>query len=286
VDKIVDTYEYTFVKNKTLKLTGVDLNCYKGPQMQRRLQTFLRRKGHSTWPAFFRAIQSDAEKLSEFRDFLTINVSYFFRDAEKWKCLQELVLPELLRGHPKLRVWSAGCSRGHEPYSLAMLLIEATNFYRPHQILATDIDSSALEWAQAGGPYSADEVAHVPSAMLDSYFVQDNGYWVNRRLQRKITFRQHNLLAEPFNPSDTAGDRYDLIVCRNVVIYFTAEVKEKLYRRFYQALRPGGILFVGGTEIIPKAPDMGFEAVSMSFYRRNDALQDSRSKGQGRPIPT
>ncbi len=279
----MDAYEYTFVKNKTLKLTGVDLNCYKGPQMQRRLQTFLRRSGHSDWPTFFRMIQGDAEKLGEFRDFLTINVSYFFRDEEKWKCLQELILPELLRGHPKLRVWSAGCSRGHEPYSLAMLLIETTSYYRLHQILATDIDGSALAWAQAGGPYSAEEVAHVPPALFESYFVEDNGYWVNNRLQRKVTFRQHNLLADPFLPSGEGGDGYDLIVCRNVVIYFTADVKQKLYRRFYEALRPGGVLFIGGTEIISKAPDMGFEAISMSFYRRNDALRDSASKGQGRP---
>jgi len=248
------------------------LGCYKSTQMQRRLQTFLRRSGYSSWPAFFRAVQNDPEKLGQFRDYLTINVSYFFRDPDKWKCLREVILPELLRGHPKLRVWSAGCSRGHEPYSLAILLAEMTSLYRPHQILATDVDGSALEWAQAGGPYSAEEVAHVPPDLLDRYFAQDDGYWVTSRLRRKVSFRQQNLLAEPFAPEE---GEYDLIVCRNVVIYFTAEVKDQLYRRFYDVLRLGGVLFVGGTEIISKASNLGLEAIKMSFYRRNNVVRQS-----------
>ncbi len=260
--------EYAYIKLKILTLTGVDLDGYKSPQMQRRLRTYLLRSGHPNWPALFRAIQNDPQQIGQLKNYLTINVTAFFRDPDKYRRLQEIVLPKLLRGHPKLNVWSAGCSHGHEPYSLAILLAEATSPYRPHFILATDIDRSSLDRAQAGGPYSSEELEHVPPPLIEHYFEkQASGYWVSKRLRRKITFGYHDMLGEPFIlPPD--GEGYDLIVCRNVVIYFTAEVKSQLYRRFHDALRPGGVLFVVGTEIIPRASDIGFEILEMSFYRR------------------
>jgi chemotaxis protein methyltransferase CheR len=261
---MMEAQEYAFIKNKVLKLTGVDLDCYKARQVQRRLRTYLMRSGHANWPNFFRAITQDPTALARFKDYLTINVSSFFRDPEKFVYLQETILPELLRGHPRLRVWSAGCSHGHEPYTLAIVLAEAAGFYRRHHILATDIDRSALARAQAGGPYSADEVEKVPPVLLERYFqVHDDGYYVIESLRRKVSFRYHNLLAEPFEGG------FDLIVCRNVVIYFTAEVKNRLYRRFYDALRPGGMFFVGSTEVVSGATKLGFKAAGISFYRRN-----------------
>jgi chemotaxis protein methyltransferase CheR len=262
----MDAHEYNFVKLKVKKLIGVNLDGYKSAQVQRRLRTYLIRSGHANWPSFFRAIQHDPIKLGELRDYLTINVSAFFRDPEKFEQLRTSILPELLRGHPRLRVWSAGCSRGHEPYSLAITLCEATGPYCRHTILATDIDHSALKRAQAGGPYSTDELVNVPPPLIGRYFkARDDGYYVVENLRRKITFRHHNLLDDPFE------NAFDLIVCRNVVIYFTAEVKAHLYRRFYDGLRPGGVLFVGGTEVISKAPDIGFAPVGISFYRRDGA---------------
>jgi len=266
----MDTLEYGYVKRKVLNLTGVDLNCYKTPQVQRRLRTYLPRSGHATWRSFFDALSDDTVALGKLKDYLTINVSSFFRDADKFEYLRETILPQLLRGHPKLRLWSAGCSRGHEPYTLAILLAEATGLYRRHHILATDIDHSALEWAQAGGPYSAGEVANLSPALLSRYFkVHDGDYYVIESLKRRLTFRYHNLLADPFE------SEFDLIVCRNVVIYFTAEVKDRLHRRFHDTLRPGGVLFVGGTEFLSKASDIGFESAGISFYRRDGAGQRS-----------
>ena len=274
---MMEAQEYSYIKREVLKLTGVDLNCYKSPQVQRRLKTFLLRSGHTAWTSFFRALRDDSATLNKLKDYLTINVSAFFRDSEKFEYLRESILPELLRGRPTLRLWSAGCSHGHEPYSLAILLSEATGPYRRHQILATDIDHSALERAQAGGLYSADEVANVPPALLKRYFqAQEDGYRVVERLRRKITFRYHNLVSDPFESG------FDLIVCRNVVIYFRTEVKDRLYRRFYDALRPCGVLFVGGTEFLSKASDIGFESAGISFYRRNGEEQrlPKRSRSQ------
>jgi chemotaxis protein methyltransferase CheR len=259
----MDTLEYDFVKREILKLTGVDLACYKGPQMQRRLHTFLLRSGQPTWRSVFKLIGDDPLELAKLKDYLTINVSSFFRDPEKFRVLREAILPELFGGRALLSVWSAGCSCGPEPYSLAMLLSEATGPSARHYILATDISHSALAQAQAGGPYSAEDVANVPPTWLRRYFGREcGGYRVLDALRRQVTFRRHNLLSDP-----TEG-RFDLIVCRNVTIYFTAEVKERLYKRLCSALRLGGVLFVGGTEIVSKASDIGFETAGISFYRR------------------
>jgi chemotaxis protein methyltransferase CheR len=99
---------------------------------------------------------------------------------------------------------------------------------------------------------------------------------VNEELRRRVTFHQHNLLADPLS------GKFDLIVCRNVVIYFQPEAKTKLYHRFYDALQSGGVLFVGGTEIVPKPTDIGFEPISISFYRRQDTAQRSVPKTRPR----
>ena len=265
---MMEAREYIFIKRRVFNLTGVDLNCYKTPQVQRRLRTYLVKSGHADWHNFFRAVVNDPAALGKFRDYLTINVSSFFRDREKFEYLQKFILPGLMRGYPRLRVWSAGCSHGHEPYTLAIVLAEMTGLYRRHEILGTDIDHSALERAQAGGPYAAADVEKVPPILLSRYFrVGDGGCYVIESLRRKVTLRSHNLLADPFESG------LDLIVCRNVVIYFTAEVKARLYKRFHDALRPGGVLFVGGTEVISGATDLGFETAGISFYRRKDGRQ-------------
>jgi chemotaxis protein methyltransferase CheR len=252
--------EYNYIKHQIHQLTGIDLNAYKSPQMQRRLQAYLLRIGYPNWPKFFKTLRTDPGELKKLKDYLTINVSAFFRDQEKYKFLQTVILPELLRQHATLRVWSAGCARGQEAYSIAMLL---ANPEVEHHIMATDVDQSALDWAKAGGPYTPDDITNVPSHLRLRYLeARQNQFWVTENLRHQVTFRQHNLLGDPI-----AG-KFDLIICRNVVIYFQSDAKDKLYRDFYQALKPGGVLFVGGTEIVPKAGDIGFEAMNVSFYRR------------------
>ncbi|NJN93726.1 MAG: protein-glutamate O-methyltransferase CheR [Anaerolineales bacterium] len=274
----MENLEYNFVKKNILALTGVDLSGYKSQQMQRRLQTYLQRSNHSTWQSFFAAIRRDSTAVNKLRDYLTINVSSFFRDSEKFDYLRDNILPDLLNNRQTLRIWSAGCSRGYEPYSLAMMLAELSGSHRQHYILATDIDHSALAWSQAGGPYTADELANMPVALQKRYFnLRNDRYYVTESLRGRITFRHHNLLADPFEQN------FDLIVCRNVVIYFTTEVKDELYHRFSGALRPGGVLFVGGTEIVPKAAEIGLKTVGISFYRRGGTSEIPHTGGLSRP---
>ena len=264
-----------------MQLTGIDLNSYKSQQMQRRLNTYLLRSGQQSWPDFFKAIRTSPADIAKLKDYLTINVTAFFRDKEKYDYLKNVVMPELLRTRPQLRIWSAGCSRGHEPYSIAIMLAELTGPYRRHTIVATDIDQSALAWAKTGGPYIKDEVTNVSPVALSKYFsLKDKGYFVNDNLRSRVSFGQYNLLSAPFlPPGETKGD-FDLVICRNVVIYFTAEVKDKLYQQFYSVLRSGGILFVGGTEIVSKASDIGFETAGISFYRRNGTNAPANTAGR------
>lgn len=263
----METQEYNFIKREILSLTSINLDFYKTPQMQRRLNTLLRRSGYTTWQTYFQDVRQDANILTALKDYLTINVSSFFRDTEKYVYLRDTILPALMAANPNLRIWSAGCSRGQEPYTVAMLLAEASRFSNKHTIIASDLDQKVLQLAETGGPYIADDVVHLPPDLLQKYFKKDGDkYWIDEKLKRQvqIQFRQQNLLADPFEQN------FDLIICRNVVIYFTGPVKDQLYQNFYHSLKPGGILFVGGTEIVSKATDIGFEIAGISFYRRKE----------------
>jgi chemotaxis protein methyltransferase CheR len=271
----VETEVYVQIKLTVKKLLDINLDYYKDEQMKRRLDSWLVRVGARSWPDYFKRLQTDEIELGRFRDYLTINVSSFFRDPERWQTLRQKVVPDLLESTAQrerakgsalpvshLRVWSAGCSIGMEPYSLAMLLEELTP-NRRHHILASDLDRGALAKARGRGPYTADEVQNVNPAQRAKFF-QPGGppFFVTETLAKRVEFRELDLLANDFVPG------MDLIVCRNVVIYFTEEAKSKLYRRFFEALRPGGVLFVGGTEVISHSNDIGFRSYGISFYQR------------------
>ncbi|MCX7912169.1 MAG: protein-glutamate O-methyltransferase CheR [Dehalococcoidales bacterium] len=254
--------EYAYAKKKIRELIKVDLDNYGAAQMMRRLDGFVARSKAPNVASYFKLLEKDPEEQVRLRDFLTINVSEFFRDMVHFKVLQEKILPSLLEGNSRLNIWSAGCSHGAEPYSIAMILDRLTPQVR-HRILATDIDISILKQAEAGGPYRSAEVRNVAKLFGTKYLVfRDGAYWVSDELRERITFRQHDLTRDPFESG------FDLIVCRNVVIYFSDEAKKTLRRRFYNALKPGGILFIGATETILDALELGFQRVCTCFYRK------------------
>jgi chemotaxis protein methyltransferase CheR len=261
--------EYTTIKARVLQMIGINLDPYKDEQMKRRLDSWLSRSGTPSWTDYFYRIKSDENELKRFRDYLTINVAEFFRDAERWQYLRQNVIPDLLKSNlaqgkleNNLKIWSAGCSIGAEPYSLAIMMDEITPT-KKHHILASDLDWGALNKAKAGGPFVADEVRNISPVEKSTYFKPGGPpFFVTNNLIQKVFFKELNLLQEEFE------NNFDLIVCRNVVIYFTAETKTKLYQKFRDALRPGGILFVGGTEIIPRPQEFGLKSTGFSFYVR------------------
>ncbi len=258
--------EYSLVKRAIKKILDIDLDYYKDQQMRRRLDSWLVRSNAGTWEQYFNRIRVDKEELSRFRNYLTINVSSFFRDKERWQSLRETVLLQLLkealtkRAGGGMRIWSAGCSIGPEPYTLTMILDEMSG-NRKHYLLATDLDRGALAKAKAGGPYVVEDIQNL-SQEQRSVYLEPGGppFYVSEKLRKRIDFREQNMITEPFDMD------FDLIVCRNVVIYFTSETKDELYKKFYAALRPGGVLFVGATEIIPRPQEIGFRTQGVSFY--------------------
>lgn len=261
----MDLEVYTRIKNVVKTSVGIDLDHYKDEQMRRRLDSWLVRSGMKSWDDYFARIKVDADELLKFRNYLTINVTEFYRDAERWKHLQNVVLPMLLRENgtkPGIRVWSAGCSIGAEPFTLGMILDEISPG-KKHYILGTDLDKGAIARAVSGGAFIQEEVRGLSQAQRSMY-LRPGGppYYVVESLIKRITFREQNMI------SDTFETDFDLIVCRNVVIYFTSATKDLLYRKFTASLRKGGILFIGGTEIIPHPQDFGLRSIGISFYQR------------------
>ncbi len=254
--------DYQYLKRKLLKLTGIDLDSYKSQQMRRRLNMFYAHTGVKNIVEYCQMIEHDRDMLEKLRNFLTINVSEFFRDSASFTQLRSTILPLLLKQSPRLNIWSAGCSHGAEPYSVALVL-EGISPGGQHRILATDIDEGALKRARAGGPYNPAEVKNVPSSMLQKYFVNSNGdHMFSEKIRRKVEFRQQNLLRDRFE------EGFHLIICRNVTIYFTEKTKNEINRKFFNSLRSGGILFIGGTEAMLDVTSLGFIGLRPSFYQK------------------
>ncbi|ABO50894.1 Protein-glutamate O-methyltransferase [Desulforamulus reducens MI-1] len=248
-------------KEKIYQTFGLDLHSYKENQLKRRLDNLLTRKQYPDYQTFFNYLTSNKNAWHEFLDYLTINVSEFFRDIKMFQTLETKVLPELLQNRGNLKIWSAACSNGCEPYTIAIILEEIANGKR-HQIDATDLDNTILQ-AAASGSYGADLVRNISKDRLAKYFTVEQGrYFISNKIKSKVNFKQHNLLA------DTYPKGYDLIACRNVTIYFTREAQDKVNARFAQSLNPGGYLFIGGSETIFNYAEIGFEKVSPCFYRK------------------
>jgi len=255
--------DYEGFKDLVKHKCGIDLSQYKEQQMHRRLLAMVDRAEVHSFTDYFHVLDRDPLEWAQFLDRMTINVSELFRNPEKWEELKTQVLAPVLQTGKAVRVWSAGCSYGAEPYSLAMLLDDLAPGRR-HRLIAPDIDQKILAKAQEGVFTDAD-VRNVPDAYKRKYLVQEGGNWVVQPwLRQQVTFRRHNLLADPYESG------LDLIVCRNVVIYFTEDAKDQLYARMREALSPGGMIFVGGTERIFNARELGLECSISFFYRRID----------------
>ncbi|MCM2674336.1 CheR family methyltransferase [Alkalicoccobacillus plakortidis] len=254
-----DDYELFTIAMK--QMTGIDLASYKEAQMKRRLTSFREKKGYSDFHSYIRALKENQQLLEECLERMTINVSEFYRNRSRWEVLDKQIIPSLLKTSRSLKTWSAACSSGEEPYTLAMLLL---NHLRPNDfsILATDLDRVILERAQLG-LYGERSIKEVPEKMLHTYFTKKESiYEVDSSLKKQVTFKNQNLLTDSFE------SQFDLIICRNVMIYFTEEAKHILYKKFSKALRPGGILFVGSTEQIFNPDTYNFKSKETFFYEK------------------
>ena len=255
--------EYEVFKKRIQELTGIDLNAYKF-QIHRRVHMLMQRWNVTSYDEYYKVISTREDKLREFLDYLTINVSEFFRNANRWWELKDKVFPSIFKetGQKKLKLWSAGCATGEEPYSLGVLALE-TGLTNPQPVLATDIDRGALAKAQAG-IFQKRQLVNAPPEWISKYFseIDANTVQVKNVVKEKVNFRQQNLIKDPFDSG------MDVILCRNVVIYFSPETKSALYEKFFNALRPGGYLMTGSTEQIFEYKKIGFESAGPFLYRK------------------
>lgn len=239
----------------------IDLSAYKSNQMSRRLTSFMSRSGQNSASEYIKILDRDPELKKKLKDFITINVSEFFRNKDLFMELQGRIKENLLSRSDRIKVWSAACSNGSEPYTVAIILDRLTPGKR-HTIIGTDIDDTIL-CAARNGVYTENDVKNVDKQLLDKYFKRDlDKYLLCEDIKSRVQFKKHDLILDRYDRG------FDLILCRNVVIYFTQEVKDSIYRKFSDSLNSGGLLFVGATESIYNYKDYGFDKVSTFIYTK------------------
>ena len=242
-------------------LCRIDLAQYKRAQMERRIRTFASGRGVEELPAYLTVLRRDRDELEAFLDRITINVSQLWRNPEQWKVLGDHVLPELA-AEGRVRVWSAGCSYGAEAYTLAAIAADAIPGTRV-EVRGTDIDERIVAQAKTGR-FSIADARTAPARELQRWFHRDGDEYVAKpELRRGLRFDVGDLLRMRSRPAS-----FDLILCRNTVIYFNQEVRDDLHRRLAEALRPGGVLIVGATERVADAPALGLAATHPFTYRK------------------
>ncbi len=249
------------LKKWVLREFKINLSAYKSNQLHRRILSLMSRVGVNTVDEYIALLKKDESQRQKFLDFITINVTEFFRNPEIFSELKNKIESQLLPKEKNLKIWSAACSIGAEPYSIAMILENLKEKGR-HSILATDIDQNILERAKKG-EYVSSEIKNVNKEYLQKYFTQiKDKYIIDPKIKSMVTFKRHDLILDNYDKG------FDLIVCRNVVIYFNQDVKNEIYRKFSASLKPGGLLFVGATESIYNYKDYGFEKASTFIYKK------------------
>jgi len=255
-------FDYEYFKKAVYDLTKIDLNAYKEKQMKRRIDTLISKNKIVGYDRYVQALKSDPEKFDEFVNYLTINVSEFYRNPDQWELMDKTYIPELIKKFgTNLKIWSAACSTGDEPYSLVMALSKHIPLNKI-RIYATDIDKQVMEKAQMG-LYNEKSLAGVPKEFKTKYFTKVGpSYKIADEIKARVEFKQANLLKDPY-PRNC-----DFIVCRNVLIYFTEEAKDEVFRKFAASLKKGGILFIGSTEQIMDYKEMGYARRNSFYYEK------------------
>ena len=255
-------YDYEYFIKAIYNLTTIDLGSYKEKQMKRRIDTLIEKHKIVGYDNYVNFLKSNKEAYEEFVSYLTINVSEFYRNPDQWELLDKEIIPELISKFGKnLKIWSAACSTGDEPYSLVMALSKHVPLNQI-KIYATDLDVQILEKAKLG-LYNAKSIANVPAEFKKKYFTEIGGsYKISDEIKSRVEFKKHNLLKDPYPIN------YNLIVCRNVLIYFTEEAKVEVFKKFNASLANKGVLFIGSTEQIINYKEIGYTRKNSFYYEK------------------
>lgn len=255
--------EFERFKNKIKPLINLDLSQYKSKQMERRILSFMNRSKIPNLDTFSSSLKDNPDLLRDFINMLTINVSEFFRDQKRFEEFESLYLDDINKNASgRMKIWSAGCSIGAEIYTIAMIL-DKRKMLNSSTLIATDFDSKILDKAKEG-IYNKTEYKTVKTEYQE-YFEQidPDKYQIISKIRNKVKFVRQDLL------KDTFDKNFNLILCRNVVIYFTEEAKDLLYKKFYDSLANNGVLFVGSTERIQNYREIGYNLKTHFFYQKS-----------------
>lgn len=239
--------ELEYLLEKIYRERGFDFREYREATVVRRVGRRMRARGAGSYADYARILDANPGEYEKLFNDLTINVTSFFRDEAAFKALEEMALPELTgTGTKNIHIWSAGCATGEELYSIAMLLMEIPG---PQisagavNILGTDIDAKALQRAREA-VFGPKEVEGIRPAWLHRYFVpESSGFRLQETIRQLVTFKIHNLVSDPPPYPDL-----DLVVCRNVLIYFTPALQTRVLKSFHAGLKDGGFLLLGKAE--------------------------------------
>ncbi len=246
-----------------------NLDGYKVLCIKRRLAVRIRAAGYNCPEAYIELLREDPHEQEQLLTTLSIHVSEFFRNPSVFSVLEKTILPELFATTRKLgskmRIWCVGCANGEEPYSLALLCRQQHN-NDAISIIATDLSSAALVRAKKG-IFSAERLRNLPGELLTDYFSRHNGqYQLDRKVREQVQFFRHDIL------SDQPFYRADLILCRNLLIYFSRQQQQKILELLAAALLPGGYLILGRAETLaPKCRELFFcvDPAERIYQRRN-----------------
>lgn len=256
-DYLRDNYGINLTKKRTL--------------IESRLNNHILKKGFSCYKDFINHALKDktGKEISDIVNILTTNFSYFMREWEHFRFLKEQALPEVMPNirSKDLRIWSAGCSTGQEPYTLAMLMSDYLGEEKAlwdSKVLATDISLKALNIAKEG-TYNDEAINSIPVSWKFTYFKKqaENNWMINDEMKNEVIFRRFNLMEDMF----PFKKKFHVIFCRNVMIYFNDTTKRELIKKFYNALDNGGYLFIGQSESINRN-ETEFTYVKPSIYKK------------------
>jgi chemotaxis methyl-accepting protein methylase len=237
-----------------------DISCYNMDFLERCLKERLSETGNNDYPSYLNFLQTHTEEITSLFQSLSINVSSFFRDTMSFDIISEMILPSLVMKKIKssdrsLRIWSAGCASGEEPYSIAIIikeLIEKYNLSVNISIFGTDIDITALEKA-GKGVYLSDFLQNIKYGLLKKYFTEEQGlYKIKDEIKEIVTFSIYDIMDKnSYAPPEAVFGSFDLVLCRNLLIYFTGEYQEIILKKLYLSLVKDGILVLGEFENLP-----------------------------------
>jgi chemotaxis protein methyltransferase CheR len=251
------------------KESGINFTKTNRSILEGRLKERLRNKQGLTLGAYFSTISTNKEELKGFLDSVTTNLTRFFRNQPHFDALEHFIIPELMKikkaaGNTTIKIWSAGCSTGEEPYTIAMLLSEILPPPWKYEITASDISLKCLMTGKEGF-YSDSRIEGVPDTYLKKYFDKvEGGYKIKADIQSKIRFDYHNL------QNDSGQRNLDIVFCRNVIIYFDEVTQAAVVNRFYESMAAKSFLFIGHSESL-FGMDTRFEFVKTQWatlYRK------------------